>query len=80
MSASKRSSMTQPARRCQWQLELLLLMHDHRHCVRASKEMDSKSIGLCPQGFESPRCRFARTALAQSSMHWPAPARCHLQL
>ena len=21
--------------------------------------MDSKSIGLCPQGFESPRCRFA---------------------
>jgi hypothetical protein len=20
--------------------------------------MDSKSIGLCPQGFESPRCRF----------------------
>ena len=30
----------------------------HRHCVRAVKEMDSKSIGLCPQGFESPRCRF----------------------
>ena len=28
------------------------------HCVRAVKEMDSKSIGLCPQGFESPRCRF----------------------
>jgi hypothetical protein len=23
--------------------------------------MDSKSIGLCPQGFESPRCRFAST-------------------
>ena len=30
----------------------------YRHCVRAVKEMDSKSIGLCPQGFESPRCRF----------------------
>ena len=28
-----------------------------RECVRAAKEMDSKSIGLCPQGFESPRCR-----------------------
>ena len=28
-----------------------------RHCVRAAQEMDSKSIGLCPQGFESPRCR-----------------------
>ena len=28
-----------------------------RQCVRAVKEMDSKSIGLCPQGFESPRCR-----------------------
>ena len=28
-----------------------------RQCVRAAKEMDSKSIGLCPQGFESPRCR-----------------------
>ena len=23
--------------------------------------MDSKSIGLCPQGFESPRCRFWRS-------------------
>ena len=30
-----------------------------RHYVRVAKEMDSKSIGLCPQGFESPRCRFA---------------------
>ena len=30
-----------------------------RQCVRAAKEMDSKSIGLCPQGFESPRCRIA---------------------
>ena len=29
----------------------------NRQCVRAAKEMDSKSIGLCPQGFESPRCR-----------------------
>ena len=28
-----------------------------RHSVRAAKEVDSKSIGLCPQGFESPRCR-----------------------
>ena len=35
----------------------------HRHCVRAVKEMDSKSIGLCPQGFESPRCRFASFGL-----------------
>ena len=30
-----------------------------RQCVRAAKEMDSKSSGLCPQGFESPCCRFA---------------------
>ena len=29
-----------------------------RQCVRAAKEMDSEFIGLCPQGFESPRCRF----------------------
>ena len=28
-----------------------------RHCARAVKGMDSKSIGLCPQGLESPRCR-----------------------
>ena len=35
----------------------------HRHCVRAVKEMDSKSIGLCPQGFESPRCRFHNFAI-----------------
>ena len=45
--------MILPARCCQWQLTLLLLMHDHRHCVRAAKEMDLNSIGLCPQGFES---------------------------
>ena len=28
-------------------------------CDRVVKVMDSKSIGLCPQGFKSPRCRFA---------------------
>ena len=28
-----------------------------RHCVQAAKEMDSKCSGLCPQEFESPRCR-----------------------
>ena len=28
--------------------ELLLFVHDHSRCVRAAKEMDSKSIGLCP--------------------------------
>ena len=27
-------------------------------CVRVVKESDSKSDGLCPQGFESPRCRY----------------------
>ena len=26
--------------------------------------MDSKSIGLCPQGFESPRCRYCICSLA----------------
>ena len=34
----------------------LLTMCTLRQCVRAAKEMDSKSIGLCPQGFESSRC------------------------
>ena len=34
------------------------LAQSQRHCVRVVKEMDSKSIGLCPQGFESPWCRF----------------------
>ena len=28
-----------------------------RQCVRVVKESDSKSDGLCPRGFESPRCR-----------------------
>ena len=36
--------------------------------------MDSKSIGLCPQGFESPRCRLA-------SFHsWPTLRPIHLYL
>ena len=43
---SHQTAFIQPCRSTQW------------HCVRAVKEMDSKSIGLCPQGFESPRCRF----------------------
>ena len=30
-----------------------------RQCVRVVKESDSKSDGLCPRGFESPRCRFS---------------------
>ena len=34
-----------------------------RQCVRAAKEMDPKSIGLCPQGFESPRCRQVTAAM-----------------
>ena len=28
-----------------------------RQCVRAAKDMDSKSIGFCQHDFESPRCR-----------------------
>ena len=44
---------------------------NHRHCVRAAKEMDSKSIGLCPQGFESPRCRYYNIASALSSVISP---------
>ena len=44
-----------------------------RHFVRAAKEMDSKSIGLCPQGFESPRCRFARGQQNQSTASGKRP-------
>ena len=40
----------------------------HRHCVRAVKEMDSKSIGLCPQAFESPRCRFSLLGTLHASL------------
>ena len=31
--------------------------HVAGQCDRVAKVMDSKSIGLCPQGLESPRCR-----------------------
>ena len=34
-----------------------LALHDSRHCVRVAKEMVSKSVGLCPQGLKSLRCR-----------------------
>ena len=46
MDASRHTTSEQPCRPMQW------------HCVRGVKEMDSKSIGICPQGFESPRWRF----------------------
>ena len=42
-----------------------------RHCVRAVKEMDSKSIGLCAQGFESHRCRFWRSLFLVLSFYLP---------
>ena len=45
-------------------------LHLQRHCVRAVKEMDSKSIGLCPQGFESLGCR----------MHLPESNLEHLEI
>ena len=46
-----------------------------RHCVRVAKEMDSKSIGLCPQGLESPRCRSSpQLALVRRRSH-QAPSR-----
>ena len=38
-----------------------------RQCVRAAKEMDPKSIGLCQQVFESPRCRLP---FAQQECTW----------
>ena len=30
-------------------LEWPVLRHEARHCVQVAEEMDSKSIGLCPQ-------------------------------
>ena len=30
--------------------------------------MDLKSIGLCPQGFESPRCRFSALSATSCSL------------
>ena len=38
---------------------------------RVVKVMDSKSIGLCPQGFESPRCRQVRAAVTRVALPGP---------
>ena len=43
-----------------------------RHLVRVVKEADSKSAGLCPQGFESPRCRILSFFIASCSQLSPA--------
>ena len=37
-----------------------------RQCDRVAKVMDSKSIGLCPQGFKSPRCRRSSPCLRRA--------------
>ena len=41
-----------------------------RQCVREVKELDLKSNGLCPRGFEPRRCRFSiqTTRLMQKEM------------
>ena len=36
----------------------VIVLYGYRHCVQTAEEMDWKSIRLCPQGFESTRCRF----------------------
>ena len=46
-----------------------------RQCVRAAKEMDSKSIGLCPQGLESPRCRCHKHTLQGQKAVVPSSGR-----
>ena len=38
-----------------------------RQCDRVAKVMDSKSIGLCPQGFKSPRCRITIMAISRAA-------------
>ena len=38
-----------------------------RQCDRVAKVMDSKSIGLCPQGFKSPRCRIAIATISRAA-------------
>ena len=37
-----------------------------RQCDRVAKVMDLKSIGLCPQGFKSPRCRRSSPCLRRA--------------
>ena len=49
-----------------------------RHCVRAAKELDSKSNGLCPQGLESPWRRIISDAVTRLLGLWqplPQPRR-----
>ena len=49
-----------------------------RHCVRAAKELDSKSNGLCPQGLESPQRRIISDAVTRLLGLWqplPQPRR-----
>ena len=48
-----------------------LISFAQRQCVRAVKEMDPKSIGLCPQGFESSRCRQVRAATTRVALPGP---------
>jgi hypothetical protein len=56
----------------QWPSEaytIMQLQHDdaegrsisERHCARVVREMDSKSNGLCSQGFDTSRCRSGST-------------------
>ena len=51
------------------------IVRAQRQCVRAAKEMDPKSIGLCPQGFESPRCRQVRAAMTRVALPGPEDQR-----
>ena len=51
-----------------------------RHCVRVAKEMDSKSIGLWPQGFESPRCRIGKLVGKWHNCMYACALRFNLQV
>ena len=45
MSVWKQGGLTFPS---------VAALYGYRHCVRAAEEMDSKFIGLCPQGVRIP--------------------------
>ena len=52
-----------------------------RQCVREVKELDLKSNGLCPRGFEPRRCRFFLLTLGREPQEYdimepetPSPA------
>ena len=65
------------ARHIAWRQERRMHATDSKQCIRAANEMDSTSIGLCPQGVRIPSVSKLPLQGSATEKWLPQPWRMH---